>query len=53
MNRFRIALSKIVVHTVFEMMIFGIVILSAILMMIEDPLADPKLPIFAYIGIAN
>jgi hypothetical protein len=40
-NPFRVSLSKLVVHNLFEMFIFVIVILSAILMMLDGPLSDP------------
>ena len=52
-NPIRVFLSKIVVHTVFEMFIFGVVLFSAILMGFEDPLQDPEwkfAPIFGYIN---
>lgn len=42
-NPFRKVLSKIVVHEFFEMFIFAIVILSAILMVYDAPLQDPNL----------
>ena len=45
-NAFRRILSKIVVHEFFEMFIFAIVIVSAILMVYEDPLSDPNLDKF-------
>ena len=37
-NPLRVFLSKIVVHNIFEMFIFGVVLFSAILMGLEDPL---------------
>jgi hypothetical protein len=45
-NVIRHLLSKLVVHNLFEMFIFAIVIFSAILMVFDDPLADPELEIF-------
>ena len=41
-NFIRRNLAKVVVHKYFEMSIFAIVILSAILMIFEDPLTDPE-----------
>ena len=40
-NRFRIILSKLVVHNIFEMFIFLVVLFSSIFMVFEDPLSDP------------
>ena len=40
-NRFRKFLSKMVANKIFEMSIFGTVVLSAIFMILEEPLSDP------------
>ena len=52
-NRFRNFLSKIVVHKTFEMLIFAVIILSAMLMGIEDPLKDPEWQFAKAIRITN
>jgi hypothetical protein len=41
-NPFRVVLSKLVVHNLFELFIFSIVLISAVLMMIDSPLSDPN-----------
>ena len=46
-------LSKIVVHNIFEMFIFSIVLLSAILMGLEDPLQDPNWQFAPVITLVN
>lgn len=52
-NPFRRILAKIVVHEFFEMFIFAIVILSAILMVYDAPLQDPDLQILEKIQTIN
>jgi hypothetical protein len=45
-NVIRRLLSKLIVHNLFEMFIFAVVIFSAILMVFDDPLADAEQEIF-------
>ena len=52
-NPMRVFLSKIVVHNIFEMFIFGVVLFSAILMGLEDPLQDPNWTFAPVITIIN
>ena len=52
-NPLRVILSRIVVTNIFEMLIFSLVLISAILMVLEDPLEDPTLEKFAVIKKIN
>ena len=52
-NSFRIFLSKIVVHKVFEMFIFSVVILSAVMMGLEEPLQNPEWKFAAFFNVTN
>jgi len=52
-NRFRKILSKLVVHNIFEMFIFGTVLFSSIFMVFEDPLSDPDRPFLEVTSIIN
>lgn len=52
-NKFRSVLAKLVVHPMFESCIFGCVVLSAVLIVLEDPLGDPGRPSIHYYALTN
>ena len=52
-NKVRIFLAKLVTNSYFEMFIFGIVIISSILMLFDNPLEDPNQFFFQVLYIIN